>query len=135
MSGRLLRNPATGEEVVVISEGPDVLVLETTWTRPGHRASTHVHPRLEERFEVLAGRAAFRVDGVRLDDAGPGDVVVVAPGAAHLAWNASDGPTRVRLEFRPPGRWLEVMELLFAGPDRHAMAAILRDFPDEIAAP
>jgi quercetin dioxygenase-like cupin family protein len=131
---RHLRNDATGEEVVVLSEGPDVLVLETTWTRPGHRASTHVHPRLEERFEVLSGQAAFRVDGVKRE-AGPGEVVVVAPGTAHLAWNASDGPTRVRLEFRPPGRWLEVMELLFAGPDRHAMTAILRDFPDEIGLP
>lgn len=135
MAPRLLRNDATGEEVAVLSEGPDVLVLETTWPRPGHRASTHVHPKLEERFEVLSGRAAFRVDGVRLHDAGPGDVVVVAPGTAHLAWNASDGPTRVRLEFRPPGRWLEVMERIFAGPDRAAMTAILRDFPDEIALP
>lgn len=135
MDSRRLRNDATGEEVVVVSEGPDVLVLETTWTRPGHRASTHVHPGLEERFEVLSGRAAFRVDGVRLDDAGPGDVVVVPPGTAHLAWNAGDGETRMRLEFRPPGRWLEVVERLFAGPDRAAMAAILRDFPDEIAAP
>lgn len=134
MPPRRLRNDATGEEVVVVSEGPDVLVLETTWTRPGHRASTHVHPGLEERFEVLSGLAAFRVDRVKRE-AGPGDVVVVAPGTAHLAWNASDGPTRVRLEFRPPGRWLEVMERLFAGPDRAAMAAILRDFPEEIATP
>lgn len=131
---RLLRNDATGEEVVVLSEGPDVLVLETTWTRPGHRASTHVHPKLEERFEVLEGKAAFSVDGVR-SEAGPGEVVVVPPGTAHLAWNASDGPTRVRLEFRPPGRWLEVMERLFAGPDRAETAAILRDFPDELGLP
>lgn len=131
---RLLRNPATGEEVRVIAQRDDVLVLETTWPRPGHRASAHVHPQLEERFEVLSGRAAFRVAGVARE-AGPGEVVVVPPGTAHLAWNASDGPTRVRLEFRPPGRWLEVMELVFAGPDRAAMTAILRDYPDEIALP
>jgi quercetin dioxygenase-like cupin family protein len=134
MAPRVLRNPATGEEVTVVSEGPDVLVLETLWPRPGHRASTHVHPQLEERFEVLEGRAAFRVGGVA-QEAGPGEVVVVAPGTPHLAWNASDGPTRVRLEFRPPGRWLEVIELLFAGPDRAAMAAILRDYPAEIGLP
>ena len=135
MAQRLLRNDATGEEVRVIAERDDVLVLETTWTRPGHRASTHVHPKLEERFEVLSGRAGFLVGDAPERFAEPGDVVVVPPGTAHLAWNASDGPTRVRLEFRPPGRWLEVMELIFAGPDRAAMIAILRDFPDEIAAP
>jgi quercetin dioxygenase-like cupin family protein len=131
---RLLRNPATGEEVTVISEGPDVLVLETLWPRPGHRASTHVHPKLEERFEILEGRAGFRIDGTA-SEAGQGDVVIVPPGTPHLAWNASDGPTRVRLEFRPPGRWLEVVEKLFANPDRTQTIALLRDYPDELAAP
>jgi quercetin dioxygenase-like cupin family protein len=133
-SPRLLVNPATGEEVTILSEGPEVLVLETRWPRPGHRASTHVHPKLEERFEILEGRAGFRIAGVA-HEAGPGDVVVVPSGAAHLAWNASDGPTRVRLEFRPPGRWLEVMEQLFANPDRAATIALLRDYPDELALP
>jgi quercetin dioxygenase-like cupin family protein len=135
MPPRLLRNDATGEEVRVVAEHDDVLVLETTWTRPGHRSSPHVHPKLEERFEVLEGRAGFLVGDAPERFAGPGEVVVVAPGTAHLAWNASDGPTRVRLEFRPPGRWLEVVERLFAGPDRTTMIAILRDFPDEIALP
>jgi quercetin dioxygenase-like cupin family protein len=129
--GRLLRNDATGEEVTVISEGPDVLVLETLWPRPGHRASAHVHPALEERFEVLEGAAGFVVAGEERT-AGPGDVVVVAPGTTHLAWNAADGPTRVRLEFRPPGRWLEAMTRLFAG---ESTLTLLRDYPDELAPP
>jgi quercetin dioxygenase-like cupin family protein len=131
--GRLLRNDATGEEVAVVAQRADVLVLETTWTRPGHRAAPHVHPTLEERFEVLEGRAGFVVDGVE-SVAGPGEVVVAPPGATHVAWNAreDDGPTRVRLEFRPPGRWLEVVERLFAG---ESPLVLLREYPDELAPP
>jgi cupin domain len=129
---RLLVNPVTGEEVTVVSEGPGVLVLEALWPRPGHRASPHVHPRLEERFEILDGLAGFRVGDEPERLAGPGDVVVVAPGTTHLAWNAADGPTRVRMEFRPPGRWLEVVERIFAGD---MSPALLRDYPDELAVP
>jgi len=128
----LLVNAATGEEVTVISEGPDVLVLEALWPRPGHRASPHVHPKLEERFEVLDGLAGFRVGEEPERIAAPGDIVVVPPGTTHLAWNAADGPTRVRIEFRPPGRWLEVVERIFAGD---VSPALLREFPDELAPP
>jgi len=129
---RLLVNPVTGEEVTVVAESPGVLVLEALWPRPGHRASPHVHPKLEERFEVLEGRAGFLVGDAPERLASPGDVVLVPPGTTHLAWNAADGPTRVRMEFRPPGRWLEVIERLFAG---EPSPTLLRDFPDELAPP
>jgi quercetin dioxygenase-like cupin family protein len=129
---RLLVNPATGEEVTVLSEGPDVLVLEALWPRPGHRASPHAHPKLEERFEILDGLVGFRVGDEPERTAGPGETVVVPPGTTHLAWNAASGPTRVRMELRPPGRWLEVVERLFAG---EPSPTLLRDFPDELAAP
>lgn len=132
MGARVLRNPATGEEVTVLSERPDVLVLETLWPHSGHRALPHAHPKLEERFEVLDGAARFAIGGDAPFVAGPGETVVVPPGTVHLASNAADGPTRVRIEFRPPGRWLEVVERLFAG---EASRTLLRDFPDDLAAP
>lgn len=132
MDARVLRNPATGEEVTVLSEGPDVLVLETLWPRPGHRALPHVHPALEERFEVLEGLAAFVIGDAPERLAAPGDVVVAPPGVTHLASNAADGPTRVRIEFRPPGRWLEVVERLFAG---ESPLTLLRDYPNDLAPP
>ncbi len=66
----MIENPRTGEQVEFLSETDDLLVMHTSWTRPGHRAAEHVHPGMEERFEVLEGRAAFRIDGVECE-AGP----------------------------------------------------------------
>lgn len=56
-----------------MSERPELLVMTTTWTRPGHRAVEHIHPRMEERFEVLDGRVAWRIDGIEVS-AGEGGV-------------------------------------------------------------
>ena len=100
----MIENPRSGEQVEFIAESPDVLTMVTTWTRPGHRAAEHVHPRMEERFEVLDGRAAFRIDGVEIE-ASPGTVVVAPPGRRHLAWNPTDAPVRLRIEMRPALRW------------------------------
>ena len=78
-----MENARTGERIEVVSEAPELLVMLVTWTRPGSRALEHVHPGMEERWEVLGGRAAFRVDGVEVEG-GPGTVVVAPPGRRHL---------------------------------------------------
>ena len=140
-----MENPVTGERIEVLHHDAAVLVLLDTWTRPGHRAAEHVHPAMEERIEVLAGRARVRVGGEERD-LGPGEAVVVAPGVPHLGWNPTEEEVRLRLELRPPRRWLEVVERLFAlaregrtdsrGVPAPAEAlAILREYPEEIAPP
>jgi hypothetical protein len=45
-------NPQTGEVVEVLSETPELLVMQVTWTRPGHRAAAHVHPGMQERWHA-----------------------------------------------------------------------------------
>jgi mannose-6-phosphate isomerase-like protein (cupin superfamily) len=126
-----MENPRTGERIEVVSDDGDLLVMDVRWTRPGHRALEHVHPRMEERWEVLEGRAAFRVDGVEVEG-GPGTVVVAPPGRRHLAWNPTDEPVRLRIEMRPALRWAEFTRRLFAGEDP---VALLEAFPDEVALP
>lgn len=124
----MIENPRTGEQIEIVADGPDGLVMETTWTHAGHRAVEHVHPAMEERWTVLEGRAAFRVDGVEVE--GPaGTVVVAPPGRRHLAWNPGEGPVRLRIEMRPGLRWAEFTTRLFAGEDP---GALLREYPDEI---
>ena len=96
----MIENPRTGEQIEFVSCSPELLTLHTTWTRPGHRALEHVHPEMEERFEVLAGRAAFLIDGEhRYADVG--DVVIVPPRSRHLAWNPTSQPVELRIEMRP----------------------------------
>lgn len=124
----MIENPRTGEQIVFELRTPELLVMHSTWPRPGHRATTHVHPEMEERYEILAGTAAFTIAGHE-HTAGPGETVVVPPGTPHLAWNPTDSIVKLRITMRPPLRWAEFVERLFAG---ESPAELLREFSREI---
>src|SRR4051794_27283103 len=134
-AGQTVVNPATGERVRFVQTaadtGGELLEMELVWPRPGKRAPAHVHPEMEERYEVLEGAAAFRIGGEERT-AGPGEIVMVPPGTTHLAWNPTDQPVRLKVEFRPALCWEEFVVRLFAGdpvPD------LMREFAREIAPP
>jgi quercetin dioxygenase-like cupin family protein len=127
----VIENPRTGEQVEFASESPEVLTMVTTWTKAGHRVAEHLHPGMEERFEVLAGRAAFRVDGVYIE-APAGTIVAVPPGRRHLAWNPNDAPVRLRIEMRPALRWREFTTRFFQGDDP---IALLAEYAAEVRLP
>jgi quercetin dioxygenase-like cupin family protein len=127
----MIENARTGEQVEFVSESPEILTMVTTWTRPGHRAAEHIHPRMEERFEVLEGRAAFRIEGVHVE-AAEGSVVVAPPGRRHLAWNPTDAPVRLRIEMRPALRWREFTTRFFRGEDP---VELLAEYADEVRLP
>jgi quercetin dioxygenase-like cupin family protein len=135
-AGETVVNRATGERVTFVKTaadtGGELLELELVWPRPGQRAPAHVHPEMEERYEVLEGTAAFRIgDGERTARAG--DVVTVPPGTTHLAWNPTEDPVRLKVEFRPALRWEEFVVRLFAGNE--PVAELMREFRREIAPP
>jgi quercetin dioxygenase-like cupin family protein len=130
-TGQTVENAATAERVTFVSIQPHLLVMDDVWPRPGHRAIEHVHPEIEERWEVVEGRAAFRIGGEERE-AGPGDMVVAPPGVPHLAWNPTDGPVRLRIEMRPALRWADFTERLFRGDPP---GELLREFSREIALP
>ena len=64
----------------------------------------HVHPKQEERFEVIAGKMEFRM-GLKKIEAGPGDIVTVPKGKAHKFANAGDTTAVVRVTVTPRSRW------------------------------
>jgi quercetin dioxygenase-like cupin family protein len=128
---RTVENPASGERVTFVSASLELLVMETVWPRPGHRAPEHLHPGMEERWTVLAGRARFRVGADEME-AGPGETVVAPAGVPHLAWNPTDAEVRLRIEMRPALRWQELVERLFAG---ESPARLLSEYPRELALP
>src|SRR3954447_15923848 len=117
-AGQSVVNPSTGERVTFVrtaaDTGGELLEMALVWPRPGQRAPAHVHPEMEERYEVLEGTAAFRSGDEELT-ASRGDVVTVPPGTTHLAWNPTDRPVRLRVEFRPALRWEEFVVRLFEG--------------------
>jgi mannose-6-phosphate isomerase-like protein (cupin superfamily) len=124
----VIRNERTGEEVRFLIRMPELLVMDVRWTKPGHRAPEHLHPGMEERWQVVTGAAAVRIDGVE-HRLGPGQWVAAPPGTPHLAWNPTDRPVRLTIEMRPALRWAELVERLFAGEDP---IALLEAYPDEI---
>ena len=146
-AGDTVLNPVSGERIVFVRTAADtageLLEMEDFWASPDHRTQPHVHPEMEETWEVLVGRAGFEIGGeVRV--AGPGEVVVAAAGSPHRAWNAADGETHLRITMRPALRWEEFVVRLFAAAqegrvDEHgslepALAIeLLREFSRELA--
>ncbi|MEA2348511.1 MAG: hypothetical protein QOG62_2298 [Thermoleophilaceae bacterium] len=145
--GQEIENPVTGERIVfritAADSGGDLLELDDFYTREGHRSVEHVHPGMEERFEVISGRVAFLVAGER-QEVGPGEVVVVPPGTPHVAWNATTAPAHLRLQFRPALRWEDFVERLFAlaaegrtnelgVPEPALLMDLLQEFSAELA--
>jgi quercetin dioxygenase-like cupin family protein len=103
-AGQTLENPVTGERFTftdtAASTGGELLAFDFALRPGGAVPIPHVHPIQTERFEVVEGRMTFRV-GRRKIQAGPGDVVEVAPGLAHSFANAGENEARMRVEVRP----------------------------------
>ena len=146
-SGDELFNSLTAERIVFrkTAEETDGALLEMDdyWEAPGHRAPEHIHPQMQERWEVIAGCARFRIDGVERS-AGPGEVVIAPPGVRHMAWNPGTESVHLRIQMRPALRWETFVERLFAllsGPmgstaeAGEALLELMRGFPAEIALP
>jgi quercetin dioxygenase-like cupin family protein len=115
-AGDTIENPVTGERVVVRvgteDSGGELLVNEG-YIRPGGAVvGEHVHPAIQETFEVLSGRVGFRIDG-RESIAGPGERLHVPAGTAHDWWNAGEEEAHVVVEIRPAERFEQMGLNLF----------------------
>ena len=114
-AGDELVNSVTGLRTVFrkTAEDTDGELLRVDWIgEPGWTTGPdHVHPRQEERFEVLSGRLGLRVDGVERV-LGEGEAVTAPAGSPHAAWNAGDGEVHALVDFRPALRTETAFETL-----------------------
>jgi quercetin dioxygenase-like cupin family protein len=114
-AGDELVNPVTGLRTVFRKTARQTSgeLLQVDWIgSPGWTTGPdHVHPRQEERFEVLSGRLGLRVGGVERVH-GVGDVIVVSAGSPHAAWNSGDDEVHVLVDFRPALRTERAFETL-----------------------
>ena len=75
--------------------------LAEAWLDPGQATARHYHARSEELYVLLDGTAEMEVDGDRRQ-VGPGDAILIAPGAWHQI-RAGDGePVRFLCCCAPP---------------------------------
>jgi quercetin dioxygenase-like cupin family protein len=148
-AGQAIANPVTGERVVFRATAADTdgRLLSMVYHAPAQYliGPAHIHPRQEERSEVLAGTMRGRVGGdwrtVR-----PGDVAIVEPGVRHTWRSDGDEALHAIVEFRPALRTEMVLETLFAlaragkcnergMPAPLQMAVLISGHLDEMCAP
>jgi quercetin dioxygenase-like cupin family protein len=103
-AGDFIENPVTGQRLVFLVTASDsdgeLFAAEGIFPPGGFAGVPHVHPRQDERFEVLAGDAAFDIEGSRRV-LGAGNTIDVPRGTKHTFANAGEDEMRVRFEFRP----------------------------------
>jgi mannose-6-phosphate isomerase-like protein (cupin superfamily) len=146
-TGDNIEHPVTGERIEFLTTagdtGGEALRMELLVEPRGFAAAEHVHPRQEERFEILSGIIRYRVDGVERE-AGAGDELVVPKGVPHVWENGGEEDLRMILEFRPALRSEEFFESYFGLgqdgktnpktglPNPVRMAVLLHEYRNEI---
>jgi mannose-6-phosphate isomerase-like protein (cupin superfamily) len=115
-AGDVLENPVTGDRLVFVRTAADgdgeMLEYELEFVPRGFAVRDHLHPRQEERHEVLEGSLGIVVAGQerRL---GSGDVEVVPVATQHRIFATQEAPIRVRFASRPALQSEVLLETLF----------------------
>ena len=115
-AGDTIENPVTGERIVFLETSRETdgeaVVFETFVQPDGFVAAAHVHPKQEERFEILSGTLGLKVGEEIV--ASTGETVTIPAGTPHRFWNAGDEVARFRCEVRPALQFELLLETMFA---------------------
>ena len=128
--GDMIDNPVTGETIVFLKRAGDTdgqLLQMELLLEVDARVLEHVHPRQEERIEVVYGTLRFRLGGEE-QELGAGQALVLPPGVPHTLWNVGEGQARCLFDVRPALK-TEAAFVGFAGfnPEAALLYRQLRD--------
>src|SRR3954452_19193972 len=147
--GQRLENPVTGERLTFVetaaSTDGERVVVDLELAAGGKVPGVHVHPKQEEKFEVLQGTMKFRY-GMKTIVAKAGETVVVPAGKVHDFANAGVTPAHVRVTISPALKMEEMFEATVAlakegkvmksgMPKPMELALFVSEFKDEVQAP
>jgi mannose-6-phosphate isomerase-like protein (cupin superfamily) len=114
--GDVIEHPVTGERFTFLETGQDTggeySRIEARVSPHGFVAAAHVHPLVEETFEIQAGTWAFVINGEE-KWIGPGEGATVPTDTPHVWWNAGDEEGVTIVEFRPALKADEFFETFF----------------------
>jgi quercetin dioxygenase-like cupin family protein len=114
--GEVLESPINGQRAVFRETAQDtggkLLRLDFFVTPGGFLGNEHLHPKQEERIEVLSGALRCRLSR-RERTLGRGDVVAVPLGTPHTLWNEGTEDAHALVEYRPALRTEVLIETLF----------------------
>ena len=143
--GEVLDSPINGQRAVfretAEDTGGELLRLDFFVAPGGFLGNEHLHPKQEERIEVLSGTLCCRVGG-RERSVNAGEAITVPPGTPHTLWNESPEEAHTVVEYRPALRMETLFETLFGlgrdgktneeGSPRLLQGAVmLEEFEDE----
>jgi mannose-6-phosphate isomerase-like protein (cupin superfamily) len=116
-AGEMIENPVTHDRVIFRVSAQDTngaLLAFDDFLLAGYISPPeHVHPRQQERFEVVSGSLGIRIDG-REQVLCAGESVAVPPGTPHTIWNAGEGETHLFVAFQPALQTEAFFETMFA---------------------
>jgi len=116
-TGEVIENPVTHDRVIfrVTAQEANGAFLEfDDFLLAGYISPPeHLHPRQQERFEVILGALGVRIDG-REEVLRAGERVAVPPDTPHTIWNAGEGETHLRVTFQPALQTEAFFETMFA---------------------
>jgi quercetin dioxygenase-like cupin family protein len=112
MNEQLIEDPVFGYRARLSQEG-DLLRGEFWVQRGGGGAVDHVHPQMEERFQLLDGELTFWL-ARRKREAGPGERLTVPPGTRHAFKNTGQGVAHLIVEIEPALNMKDLFEELAA---------------------
>ena len=143
-AGDVLENPRTGERLVFLRTAADtdgeLLEYELDFVPSGFAVRDHLHPRQEERHEVLHGSLGIVTPkGDRR--LGPGDAELVPPQTRHRIYATEARPVKARFALRPALESEVLLETLFGlardgrigksgNPSALQLAVIFDDFQE-----
>ena len=115
-AGDVSANPVTRERSITIeapAENPERRLVTELHLTPGARvALEHMHPEVDESFEVVEGRLGWKLDG-KTGTAGPGESVTIPRGSWHDWWQVGDEPTVARVTVTPGDGFVNLISTLW----------------------
>jgi mannose-6-phosphate isomerase-like protein (cupin superfamily) len=114
--GDVLEHPVTGERITFLKTAEqtngEYALLDLRVKPHGFVAAPHVHPRLQETFEIRKGTFTFVIDGEKRE-VGSCEGATVPAGAPHAWWNSGEEEGVAVLKFRPALQAEEFFETFF----------------------
>jgi len=114
--GDVIEHPVTGETITFLQTSEDTggeYARSELRVKPrGFVAAPHVHPLMEETFEMQSGAFTLVVDGEERR-VGAGEGAIVPAGTPHAWWNAGEEEAVAIVEHRPALKAEEFFETMF----------------------
>jgi quercetin dioxygenase-like cupin family protein len=108
-----IHNPRTGQRMEFVSEGRELLEIDTVNPPTGIREPEHVHPKQTSGARVTAGSLVFEVGGVE-GRVHAGESIEIPANTPHRFWNDADEDAHAVQWFRPALNTRSFFETLFA---------------------